>query len=562
MLISHSGSPKMETKVKIAIFAVGAFAFAAVYFAFNYNLVIPYFPLPSDDVVFREYVAGHSTSYLANDLVLLKLFDVCVWVVRVFANDSSTFDQLAITCVALNFIGWFAIAIAILSATEDVILALVGLVFGALLPWTFLYNMLITNASGSGTFFGIVLCVSIFLSTAMREGRWKRTKFIAILLSWTLVGQLFASSVGPLWTFAGVVFTFVGIAFNADARVFVRRLQCVEFFSLSKIMSSVKAHGLAIAVAAVPWVSALVYFLNTRATVFANLYNNAKSSELTQAAKLYGQPFGNLPFSATRTFVYHMSAPFVGGLVAIFLIWVLIRVHKRGAMDSIDGLIAATGITLVVSILFLEILPFTKFGRSLFPLSHLSILLAALLLSDLARYLGCTRRMYIVLAAAIVLYLPYDTIYIRTLSFERFGLARFLHPFWLKGEVVVDVKDPHAIPIIREFSTLDYPALNPLSTVKALPSVDKSAMKPPFVVVMGPRGKDSGKSVMYSCRFPDFAGASNDKPPIGATILRFPYAAYMWPLDLEQEVCENLFFRGKIPRINQSDKEVEVWLSP
>lgn len=78
------------------------------------------------------------------------------------------------------------------------------------------------------------------------------------------------------------------------------------------------------------------------------------------------------------------------------------------------------------------------------------------------------------------------------------------------------------------------------------------------VAVLGPTGAGSGMSILRHCILPDQVDEARTAPS-GVEVLKLPYFAYFPPFLLEEEVCQTLYFSGRVPHYAAEGLQVEVW---
>jgi hypothetical protein len=249
------------------------------------------------------------------------------------------------------------------------------------------------------------------------------------------------------------------------------------------------------------------------------------------------------------TYSKALTAALVAGTAAVAAQWFRGRIRKDNtAPDPWLRPLAILGVAVWAELLAIQVLPTTKLARAHFIWFPGACLFVALALQwAVVRFRGwggwlARAAMAVTLVVAGIEGVG-RSVEIRE---SRTALPRELetqHPN--VDTLFVMEQDPHGSFMrlwLLNWQVVPAPSLSDLRRVIA------TRVRPEVVLVLGPRGRDSGNTILTNGCLTDFSFPVEEfASQTGAETKSLPYYAYNHYFCLEEEICQGLLHAGKIP---------------
>lgn len=247
-------------------------------------------------------------------------------------------------------------------------------------------------------------------------------------------------------------------------------------------------------------------------------------------------------------------------LILVLGTTIIIGKLMKGKLTQFEMKLSGLLLLVWVHSLTIDLLPFTKLLRTHFPVYPIVIIASLLVVHWLSEFLKSSKSSKMVykgfrgigiLALAglgINLHYSYQLIAVSHKSANTFLINREFKDFYFLKS------DAHA-PFIAEW--LEVPPKYVTSIVDVPEHANRTR-----VLVVGPRGTGSGKSILRHTVLDDFLFEEEKlRCESCSAILRFPFYGYFPPYLFEEENGQGMYFMGKIPPLNDPTKELValVW---
>jgi hypothetical protein len=228
---------------------------------------------------------------------------------------------------------------------------------------------------------------------------------------------------------------------------------------------------------------------------------------------------------------------------------------------------------LIIFTIFLisEVLPFTAMARSYYPI------LPLLIIAVFTSYHSLVKNKPAYKIGAIITFgcfFIFQLIHIYSMHAPRTEFHRFVanldgitNVYFHQKDSLIATKE-----FIASFSTandnLDPFRKNNIKDKfrrKAVTSFSEIKLHPRenTLILIGPHGSKSGRSVIHGCLLDDFEIDLNQiQAPASAIEYKFRHYGYLPKLLMEEEACQALYFNGEMPNINDSEKQITAWFIP
>lgn len=270
------------------------------------------------------------------------------------------------------------------------------------------------------------------------------------------------------------------------------------------------------------------------------------------------QKYGFLPTTPVPSFFYLLSvySPallvfFLASLVVCIMDWKkLLQMGNRSIlMLSLLGMILTHTIVL-------DLLPFTKLGRTQFPLFVLVIIALSQLYAEFPYGKLIGERIFLLF---IFIALPLElSASVHTWQARRATVSE-LNRLPANTSFFVLNEDPH-----HDFITNWLQYVRKYSIPQAnIPLMVQSSKMQPVALIIGPTGPNSGKSVLRNSIMDDFYFSL--PPNIGIipqSVKKLPYYAHYPLFMMEEETSQCFFFRHQIPDYRSPESQLTVYFWP
>ncbi len=269
-----------------------------------------------------------------------------------------------------------------------------------------------------------------------------------------------------------------------------------------------------------------------------NIYNGHKFEAI--------QKFGQIPSSPWFSYlrILWMYSPLFVIVFLAIIIWFLYRyfIHKERSFSS-RIILLCLGVIFLHSML-IDLLPFTKLGRSQFPIYPITVLVFALLASEFFRtYVVKSRQCSFVLCLLFAIFAFGQLNWTKLMIQSKVESYKELHALvGVHTPVYLLRDDPHS-PFISKWLGEDR-----VSIVDGVQNIVPS--QEIFYILIGPYGEKSGMSIMRHSVLPDFAFSEKNLSSGQMQVLEkktLPYYSYLPPFLMEEEVSQAFYFVGKSP---------------
>lgn len=305
---------------------------------------------------------------------------------------------------------------------------------------------------------------------------------------------------------------------------------------------------------AVPVIGFMPFYLGP---LVQHLYANVYAGNAAHFAEVYGV-IPKTPFFSFFRLMWVYS-PVMLVFLTISICWAVIK-WKSLKADKCGILVLTLMATLVAHCVMLDLLPFTKLGRTQFPLLPVVILSLALLYSSLPKK-RVAKPLFVLFLSASLLLDAYTSITTREVRRDAPAKLKELPADTL---YFVVEEDPHS-PFLQDWLSYDSGEINRVA-VSALPRAFETIPRSiPVALVLGPMGTGSGRSILQNGTMNDFADFALPSVINAATrhqVMYLPYYAY-YPLFLmEEENCQFLYFNNHVPEEHSGRDRLTVYYWP
>jgi hypothetical protein len=532
-----------------------------VYFTF----LTPYYPVPSDDFSLRASVEGKIGKGHINLIVLISLFRAANALGTALPEGlfASTYDAMLLVSHLLHFATGLVLALVVRRYTRSMLWPFLALIGFLAASWTNVYTLLISHASAGAFFFSLAVAIILRLrdltfpgapeppGRPSAEGGRTEAIFLLLGLSVTTVCLLLSTSAGPFWAASLCLLLASSFAFSLTALLRLRGWEA----AIALLREKWTARNLVVlTVTQIPFILLGLYMIRFRERILQPFQDNLDAGHLSELQEGLGIANTNISFLSLRVLLFHLPG-LSAALVALAVVWLFWQRPWRSVSSNSWCILAALLLTLVLSLVASDVHGFTKLGRSLFPFFPLILLTALLLTADLtARAINRLRIAAVILALAVAFFAFHAARSIDNYR-VRYDFLRFLMAQAADVPAYLLAADPHA----RWIENAAPRPFRYLTTLSGLPaSVQRGG-----ILVVGPGGKDSGRSFLHRGLLSDFV-----RPDELTTLLKsaharqFPYYAYLPAFLQEEENTQLLFFRGLMPDPEDPEKQAVVWTSP
>ncbi|MDF1552821.1 MAG: hypothetical protein P1P84_07155 [Deferrisomatales bacterium] len=208
----------------------------------------------------------------------------------------------------------------------------------------------------------------------------------------------------------------------------------------------------------------------------------------------------------------------------------------------------------VAHALLIDALPFTKLSRSHFAVYPLVILAVALMADD------CVRKWYrsrVLRRFCLIGLLLCGTGSV-AMGFQSWG--HLVAAKQVSAQGIVDLAGGGPVVMLADDPFREFVSWWLRRDVLALPLGDiVHTIEAGGVFILGPHGEGSGNTVLLHCSLADFYAPNIDSIAGRDTkSYQFPYYAYTPHFSFEEEICQALYFEGKIPHVSDKNKLLTV----
>jgi hypothetical protein len=366
-------------------------------------------------------------------------------------------------------------------------------------------------------------------------------------------GSRGGASLGAM-VLAGVVSGFAALSSSSGPLVVSLLTLALIFLSFSVTASARSRFGFLLWYAFPLLLAAGPYVIIRWEAFFGALEANAGGPHLQIVRAAMGTEL-SVPFLSFLHLSYVYSPLLTVAFVAVSIL--SLAAGLRGRWNDPQGRVVLVLVGLVwAHALLVDVLPFTKLGRTHFAAHPFLVLAVALGTDRLVKNRGERPPLWVRISIkallAVVLVTQVDFAQ-RMVKSKQAG-SRHLVDLSHRAELVFMRDDPHA-PFLY-FWMLGLKT----TIVDDLRSLPEGPGKPDVALVLGPRGFGSGRSILQRASLPDFhlEGVEASIPREAWNTL-LPYYAHFPAFLFENEATEALYFEGLIPDYRAADSRLLIY---
>lgn len=495
-----------------------------LYFAVWMKSALPYRLFPSDDDYFRSFVdePGISGPVLitirSHHPVLLISLKLTKMIWSLFSRDLSS--ALLLHSVISNSSILFLVCLIIFTLTENIFMAVTaGLLYG-ISSWPAVYYFFYSYAPFSAL---CLLCSLYCILKAYRNP------------------DLSARQISRAGIFSGLAFWSSP---SAGVMLLVYFLILCYLFR-PKLSAAIRIYAKSLFLAILPF--SFLSFLALKDHIWENCRQYAGAD-----VQVFKTPF----FSFFHILGEH-SGLFLVGFLFLLISYLVSVILKRGlpACQPQEKAVRALTLGIFAHSFLIDILPSTKLARTNFVLYPLFIIVMAGLFWFLFVKLSRKFR-YAFLALAIALSLP--IVYANLKLCRQLVQAKQAVPAYLAAQpkdlpLYILEEDSHSDAIISWLEGFSIQKIKKGELGRTVAD-NKRGM-----LIVGPSGEGSGRSILANCCMDDFL-IDDIRPRLEKmNRLTLPYYAYFPFFLLEEEVCEGLYFSGRRVDYNSESKQITLF---
>lgn len=513
-----------QHKLLILLF-FGSVAYFIIWMILSY----PYRFFPSDDGYFYNFVTNENIHHALNSWFPIQLFSLigfkCIW--SIFSDN--LLQTLLFSTVVSNSITLFFLTLIVFRITKSKLAAILGMVLYGTSAWPVNYYFFYSYTVFSTMLF---TCAVFFIIEAYLK---PTKKILFISLAGIAIGCLFWSSTSSAVAIALLFLSFLFI------------------FSPLKDTNNKKA---------VILYSVLCYFVislflsSSGSVLIGHLSGNINTDHFTHALK----KFEYIPKPPFLSF-FHIMKVYNWLLLILFLIvsifFIVLFLRKNNLLPRIKLLFSLFAIICFHSII-IDVLPFTKLARTHFIVYPIFIIVSVSMLYFVLNSFSNRKKLSYVFSSILFVFVIYYNI---SFCFEIITVKqktpKYLSMMPFKSWIFLLKEDPHASYLSLYLKKLNVHIISMRDFIQTLPKFRKTV-----VLLIGPHGSDSGNSVLKACYSNDFHPENLNGyqllKPIKRVIL--PYFSYFPSFLFEEEICQALYFEGKIPNYKLDSKNITLLL--
>ncbi len=286
----------------------------------------------------------------------------------------------------------------------------------------------------------------------------------------------------------------------------------------------------------------------------AHVRENVGSPHLSAAMARFGAV--PRPPALAGLWILGTHAPAV--LVALVLATVAAAgAWRRAGIGAIPFALRAALAMVWAHLAVIDALPTTKLARAHFATFPLVCFAVAAAAHALPRWFPsiAARTWRVVVGVLATIAVVHGIARARETSQRRHAVPDLLATTYAGRALVLLEDDPHA----RALETW-LGADREVRVVSAVGLASLRARPATFVLLLGPRGFGSGRSILGGGTYPDFAPSAELADALRtASLRRAPYYAQHPAFLLEEEICQGLLWSGRVPGGEAGDALLAVW---
>ena len=267
--------------------------------------------------------------------------------------------------------------------------------------------------------------------------------------------------------------------------------------------------------------------------------------------------FGYAPKMPFFSF-FHVGANYTPVIFIFFIIFSFLFAIIKKKYNPQEKIILMFFAVVYLHSFFVDLLPFTKLGRTNFPAYPLAVIALAAAGSYLINYFINLNKinkfyLYSLVVFFITLVILSNINYCLAMINIRKHSGDYLSDLVSRADLYLLKNDIHAGAIKMWLNV----KIEEIDTPEQI--ITRQGKE--TALIIGPHGFGSGKSLVRHSTAPDFIfNESVIKKPIGAEEIKIPYYMY-FPLFLfEEEVSQALYFSGESPDYKADNMKLTIWL--
>lgn len=530
------------------------------------RLASPYLPFPSDDkswyLLFNDYFGSLQSQRPVFHLLLYGLKQLC---------STCPDGRILITVMALSN-ATIAVIVGLLSfrITGSIVVAFISAVIYTTSAWPANFYFLASYVVFAAVFAMLAL---LFLVEASLSEKDQRKKYL--LVAGFLMGLYFWSSTSSpvlVALFFGAVVVFIGDTQIGNGQAVRGRFRDVAIKIYGRLFNrNVITYGMAMAASFGLFAFSAIPRLYTEVTL--NMYST--TYHIVRAQAILGAAPEKQLFSFYK--IYYEYSPYLVSLFILALLLILamyFRLGMKNVSEKTKHVFVMLASLVALYVLLIDVLPFQTIGRYQFVIYPITIVVICGVSYYLLNLLVARRaRIYAVSSLSLLLALVLVSNVSKSSSTleARKTIVNTITQYSGDLDIYILNEDPHRHHIVRALNSPELTvSVEKVDFSKFIEVVKKAKVKERSgklthrpALLLGPRGKDSGKSIIQHCTYPDYyperlAGFPQLEKEAKKKIPMLYYAYYPTFL-MEEEVCQGLYFEGKTP-VHKSDPNKDVML--
>ncbi len=518
------------------------------------NLAWPYRPFPYDDILtFHKGEVAHLPLFIFS----LEFFK---FLLSAFSNDEISY--LLVHGIVSNSLSLFLLSAIVCRLTQNMALVVLSILLYGTSAWPANYYFM-----ASYTPWATMLSLLIFLLIIEAYLRYNHsiTASHHTREKYTPVHRFLTKRYEPFLILAAIVCILYFLSSSSALLMIIFQILLMGYlFSQSSFISALKNVKLKHAKAALAILSlfAILYlaiFDNHTLSLLSHWYHNIYTSHYTDALAKLGYvpepPFFSL-FHIAYTYNPFLSILFVvvSGITLFFLAF---KYYKKSPFSAFEKVLMSLIVVIYAHSIAIDILPFTKLARTHFVVYPLIIIVFLVsfyyLMSQLEHHLRRIKPYLIVFAlGACAFIIMLNIAFSKEMIYVRKYTADYLTSLPAETQFYMLSQDIHA-------DSIKYWLGLPIKKIDRISQINDNKHSGFIAIIIGPHGKDSGKSILRHSTFDDFILTDVVKPK-GVKEVKLPYYAYFPSFLFEEEISQALFFAGKTPDYKADNMQITVWL--
>jgi len=517
-------------------------------------LAWPYRPFPSDDIFsFHTGQGAHQPLFIFS-LAVFKFF------LSAFSKDE--FSYLLLHGIVSNSLSLFLLSAIVFRLTQNMALVVLSILLYGTSAWPANYYFM-ASYTPLATLLSLLICLLI-IEAYLRYSNSITTRHDNLEKD-TPVNSFLTKRYEPFFILATIVSILYFLSSTSALLMIGFQILMIGYlfyqtsFISALFISALKNVKAVLALFFLFVIVYLVIFDNHALSILSHWYHNIYTSHYTDALAKFGyvpkSPFFSLFHIA---YTYNPILPILFVLVSgISLFFLAFKYYKKKLFSAFERVLMSLIVVIYAHSITIDILPFTKLARTHFVVYPLIIIVFVVsfyyLISQLEDHLKRIKPYLIVFGlGACAFIITLNLAFSKEMIYVRKYTADYLTSLPADTEFYMLSGDNHA-DYIKYWLGLSIKKIDKISQIT---DTKNSRL---IAIIIGPHGKDSGRSILKHSTFDDFILTEVVKPK-GVKEVKLPYYAYFPSFLFEEEISQALFFAGETPDYKADNMQITVWL--